>query len=294
VCEKVRHRVEVRSGNLLENLQGVVGEIRASQETTLIVCNHVATSQAVWRALCDHYGVTASLLHSRFNTRDRSRIEQEITGPSPPRVLVATQAVEVSLELDYWRGYSEPAPADALGQRFGRINRKGSRQPAPVVVFRQPSAGHLYNENTTQRTVELLAHAGLLTEQCMTTIVDEIYAGGYQGQALDDYTQGLNHPTIARFEQTIVAGTHRPWVEDLIQGEDVQIEVLPLSLRDEYKALIADKRYLEAGMLLVPIRHRQFLAAKFKGMAYYDDTLHEWLTAYPYSSEHGLNLVAAS
>ena len=35
--------------------------------------------------------------------------------------MVATQSVEVSLDLDFEQGFSEPAPIDALVQRFGRV-----------------------------------------------------------------------------------------------------------------------------------------------------------------------------
>lgn len=290
VCEKVRHRVEVREGSLLDNLPYVVSEIKESQQATLIVCNHVATSQAVWRTLQDDYGIAAALLHARFNARDRARVERDITSAAPPRVLVATQAVEVSLDLDYERGYSEPAPADALGQRFGRINRRGARPPAPVVVFEQPSAGHLYDETTTQRTVELLAGAGLLTEQRLTDIVDEVYADGYQGQALTDYQQGLSHPIITRFEQDIIAGTHRPWVEDVIQGADRQVEVLPSELLPEYQALVDERRYLEARLLLVPIQLGQHFKALRDRTVAYDKKLREWVTTLHYSSKSGLDL----
>jgi CRISPR-associated endonuclease/helicase Cas3 len=293
VCEKVRHRVEVREGDLLDNLPRIVSEIEESQQTALIVCNHVATSQAVWCELHDKYAINAALLHARFNARDRARIERDITSATPPRVLVATQAVEVSLDLDYERGYSEPAPADALGQRFGRINRKGARPPAPIVVFEQPSAGHLYDEATTQRTVELMARAGLLTEQRLTDIVDEIYADGYQGQARMDYEQGLSHPIITRFEQDIVAGTHRPWVEDVIQGTDRQVEVLPSELLPEYQALVDEQRYLEAGMLLVPIQLRQHFKALREGTVHYDKSLREWVTTLRYSPKSGLALSKA-
>lgn len=293
VCEKVRHRVEVREGSLLDNLPMIVSEVKQSQQATLIVCNHVATSQAVWHMLRDDYGIEAALLHARFNARDRARIERDITSAAPPRVLVATQAVEVSLDLDYERGYSEPAPADALGQRFGRINRTGTHPPVPVIVFEQPSAGHLYDEVTTQRTVELLAQVGLLTEQRLTDIVDEIYADGYQGQALSDYQQGLSHPSITGFEQDIIAGTHRPWVKDAIQGADRQVEVLPSGLLSEYQALIDERRYLEARLLLVPIRLRQHFKALHEGTMHYDKSLGEWVTTLRYSTESGLDLSKA-
>jgi CRISPR-associated endonuclease/helicase Cas3 len=290
VCEKVRHRVEVRKGSLVENLPLVVEEIKASQQSILIVCNHVATSQEVWRVLGDDYGMQATLLHARFNARDRAYIEREITGEAPPRVLVATQAVEVSLDLDYERGYSEPAPADALGQRLGRINRKGVRPPAPVAIFEEPSAGHLYDEKTTNRTIEFLRQVDLLTEQQLTDIVDAIYADGYQGQALQDYEQGLNHPTITRFDQDIVAGTHREWVDDVIQGADRQVEVLPVDLLTEYQSLVDDRRYPESHSLLVPIRLRQYFKALRGGTVHYDKSLREWVTTLRYSPECGLDL----
>jgi CRISPR-associated endonuclease/helicase Cas3 len=290
ICEKLRHRVDIRPGNVLDNLPQVVVEIERSQQTTLIVCNHVATSQAVWRALREEHGIAAALLHARFNARDRARIEREITSTTPPQVLVATQAVEVSLDLDYERGYSEPAPADALGQRFGRINRRGARPPAPVVVFEQPAGGHLYDETTTQHTVHLLAQVGVLTEQRLTDIVDEVYSNGYQGQALDDYTRGLHHPTITRFEQDIVAGTHRAWVEEVIQGADCQVEVLPSDLLPEFQHLRSERRYLEARLLLVPIRLGQHFRALREGTVTYDARLREWVTTLRYSAESGLDL----
>ena len=152
VTDKKRHKIEVREGNLFENLPMIISEIKKHGQSALIFCNHVKTSQQVYEQL-NEYGFTdITLLHSRFNGRDRTEIETKITrklskqekselqnkiknNPSATPILVATQAVEVSLDIDYERGYSEPAPADALGQRLGRVNRKGERNAAPIVIF---------------------------------------------------------------------------------------------------------------------------------------------------------------
>ena len=79
--------------------------------------------------------IQTELLHGRFNMRDRSEKEQIIrnaTGSKSdarrPIVLVATQAVEVSLDIDLDTIYTEPAPLEALVQRFGRINRRGETE----------------------------------------------------------------------------------------------------------------------------------------------------------------------
>jgi CRISPR-associated endonuclease/helicase Cas3 len=83
---------------------------------------------------------SARLLHSRFKRRDRDEIEKTLlrrwqTGtPHHPGLLVATQCVEVSLDLDFDTLHTSAAPLEALLQRFGRVNRVGARDPAAVTV----------------------------------------------------------------------------------------------------------------------------------------------------------------
>jgi CRISPR-associated endonuclease/helicase Cas3 len=316
VYGKLRHRIEVREGSLLEGLPHIANEIEMSGETALIVCNHVATSQAVWRQLRENYGFkSARLLHARFNGKDRNCIEQAIMSEKkrPCRaaqskilynengitrkeelpVLVATQAVEVSLDLDYNRGYTEPAPADALGQRFGRINRKGTCPiPAQVVVFAEPSAGYLYDQTLTDSTVELMRQAGNLTEAQLTEIVDAIYANGYPETALQEFNKGNENTLINNFHKEIIAGTHRPWTDDILRSTDGQIEVLPICLLDEFARLRSEHRYVEAKQRLVPIRAQQKFKAEKMGALSYNKELHEWVIKLKYSSEGGLDLSA--
>jgi CRISPR-associated endonuclease/helicase Cas3 len=307
VCDKVRHRIEVRAGSLLGSLNDIADKIEESGETALIVCNHVAISQQVWRFFRDERGFNnALLLHARFNGRDRSRIERAITAKKSkeekeeerrfiaakkikPSVLVATQAVEVSLDIDYDRGYSEPAPADALGQRLGRINRSGSRsQPAQVIIFSEPSGGYLYDETLTKRTVELLREVDELTEAELTNIVNEVYNEGYPPAAMEEFKRGIGHPFITNFASEIIAGTHRPWTDEILDASDGQIEVLPDSLYDEFTGLRLQKRYLEANQLLVPIRVGQMYKARKSGALWYDTHIREFVTNLKYSADEGL------
>ncbi|EKE71704.1 CRISPR-associated helicase/endonuclease Cas3 [Gallaecimonas xiamenensis] len=73
-----------------------------------------------------------TLFHSRFAMQDRQRIEQQILslfgkqGDGSQRrgqVLVATQVVEQSLDLDFDVMISDLAPVDLLLQRAGRLHR---------------------------------------------------------------------------------------------------------------------------------------------------------------------------
>jgi CRISPR-associated endonuclease/helicase Cas3 len=297
VLDKIRHDIKIRTGSLLCSIDAVIDEIEASQKTALIVCNHVATSQTVCKRIKERISDT-KLLHARFNSEDRFKIESEIQSKKPPRVLVATQAVEVSLDLDYDCGYIEPAPADALGQRLGRINRKGSRPaPAKVIIFEEPSASiresplYLpYDKDVTQETIRLLGQINLLTEQHLTDIVNKIYSDGYQGDSKDDYKRGLENPMIEMFNEDIIAGTYRHWIEDVIEGSDGQIEVLPMELYEKFIRLKDERRYLEAKLLLVPLQIRQCKRLFHERVLLRDNTLGEYKTTLKYSSDYGLDL----
>ncbi|AFN74053.1 crispr-associated helicase cas3 [Melioribacter roseus P3M-2] len=73
------------------------------------------------------------LLHSRLTYEKRrekeKRIEEEFSNPKPenehkPKIVVATQVVEASLDLDADILFTELAPMDSLVQRMGRVLRR--------------------------------------------------------------------------------------------------------------------------------------------------------------------------
>ena len=100
-------------------------------------------------------GVPADLLHARFALTDRKRIEAAAVdrfGKDRPsrvgRVLVATQVVESSLDLDFDVMVSDLAPMASLVQRAGRLWRHMDRRPrsvrpvsAPELLVLSPDPG---------------------------------------------------------------------------------------------------------------------------------------------------------
>lgn len=69
------------------------------------------------------------LYHSQFTYKDRAEKEKEIINrmQKKPFILVATQVIEISLDISCDIMFSEIAPPDALGQRAGRLNRAGEK-----------------------------------------------------------------------------------------------------------------------------------------------------------------------
>ncbi len=108
----------------------------ASGAACVFVRNAVDEAIAAFYALQSR-GVAADLLHARFALDDRKRHEQRILGlygkersARPGRVLVATQVVESSLDLDFDVMVSDLAPMASLIQRAGRLWRHMDRRPA--------------------------------------------------------------------------------------------------------------------------------------------------------------------
>ncbi|WP_399094190.1 CRISPR-associated helicase Cas3' [Streptomyces sp. BBFR2] len=183
-----RHRLTTRDYHLTD--PQATTEIRrrlANGDSVLVVANNVAHALELYDTLAPaahaHHGPrSALLLHSRFKRRDRSAIEKDITerfgtrGPRQPGLLVATQVVEVSLDVDFDVLFTAAAPLEALLQRFGRINRIASRPPADVIVHapawttHRGSNGHFADGIYPREPVE--AGWDILTEQD-GRIVDE-------------------------------------------------------------------------------------------------------------------------
>ena len=95
-----------------------------------VICNLVDTAQRTYRMLKEVTAVTVDLFHSRFRFKDRQIKENDIIlrfGPNGSReqgrVLVATQVVEQSLDIDFDWIVTQLCPADLLFQRMGRLHR---------------------------------------------------------------------------------------------------------------------------------------------------------------------------
>lgn len=112
----------------------------------LVVCNTVARAREVYGALTTGKtrldDVEVLLLMGRSRPLDREGIAERVTElfgadrqpDARGAVLVATQTIEVGIDLDATDMVTETASWDALVQRFGRVNRRGDRESASITV----------------------------------------------------------------------------------------------------------------------------------------------------------------
>ncbi|HEY6350140.1 MAG TPA: CRISPR-associated helicase Cas3', partial [Candidatus Angelobacter sp.] len=291
IANKKRHVVKVVERSLGHSLDKVITSIRGSR-STLIVCNHVKTAQDIYCGLKEVFGSDAVLLHSRFNQEDRNYIESRLIGNNQlPKVLIATQVVEVSLDLDFEQAFSEPAPIDALVQRMGRVNRAGNREPAVIVIFRDQihpqnlycsckGNSHLPECRVLHSVAELEKMENPLSEINLAEAADRVYGSGYQGEDEDAFNEGLNHPDLVNFEDRLLAGAHQEWVEQVVEKSDNSIEVLPKGLAKKYEDQMDNGLWVEANALLVPVKTKALASLRGK----LDLSSEPWSINVPYSS----------
>jgi CRISPR-associated endonuclease/helicase Cas3 len=143
--------------------QHILALVRAtSHGQGALILNTVRDAQAAydWLRSQDLGGIELDLFHARFTVRDRETVEKralERFGKhghrTRPAILVATQVVEQSLDLDFDHMVSALAPIDLLIQRAGRLHRHhrdrlgrllttgSDERPDPVLFVLSPDVG---------------------------------------------------------------------------------------------------------------------------------------------------------
>lgn len=126
-------KIEFNSEPIDENIGEIVDNHKKGL-TQFVILNTVERAKNVYlelkERLNDNSNSNLMLYHSQFTFRDRVDKEKEIyercnKAKTEPFILVATQVIEISLDISCDIMYSELAPPDALGQRAGRLNRQG-------------------------------------------------------------------------------------------------------------------------------------------------------------------------
>ena len=131
---KLRHRIYYKDNDVFQKIDYIKEEINKNKKV-LICVNRVDTSQKIYSDLKRFFdNKKIKLIHGKFNARDRSIIENDIDNCD---VLIGTQAIEVSLDIDYDILFTEIAPLDSLLQRFGRVNRKGNKRISNIYILKE-------------------------------------------------------------------------------------------------------------------------------------------------------------
>jgi len=218
----------------------------ANGEAVLFVVNTVPMAQSLYQVAVEQarllkHPPEVHLLHARFVYRDRRRKEQQLRRLKRRALVIATQVVEVSLDISYHRLYTELAPLDALVQRMGRVNRYGTLpQPASVHILLEydPRSERVYGKDLLHETQKLLQQ---LPEQPtnmeLTDATDTLYQTVWQSQAFQEELK-LGETTLKEVQSVLGCFTVDLTDEEMQRRFStrrgvVSVDVLPLPFLQE-------------------------------------------------------------
>ncbi|CUS77357.1 CRISPR-associated endonuclease/helicase Cas3 [Candidatus Kryptonium thompsonii] len=175
---KIKLVDEPLSGNTLKNFITSIRKDRVKK--ILVVCNTVKRSQELYDSLKEF---SPLLLHSRFVRMDRASKEDKVLREDFEGILISTQVIEVSLDIDFDVLITELAPLDVLIQRMGRVYRRfktdGEFYPSGpnVYIFTRDVSGlgNVYEKEIVEKTKSLLKDS-VLSEEQKVKMVEDFYS----------------------------------------------------------------------------------------------------------------------
>lgn len=274
-----RHKVHFIEGDISAQIEAIIAHYD-EQESVLVVCNQVKTAQKLYdqfkqrgfSPLTNIGEGDIMLLHGRFNGKDRRDKEELLMqccgvdnrDNRRPVIVIATQVVEVSLNVDFDTLFTEPAPLEALLQRFGRVNRgRPEKIQLPVYIMTTPYDDNYkpYDEPMVLQSVDVLRgqYDGRdIDESQVDAMLAHIYTGDIAEQWQKDYADAKS-----KFERDAL---HKLKPFESAESEIVKLfyklfdgtQVLPVDLETEYYDATEKHLYIEANQYLVNITNGQY------------------------------------
>lgn len=177
-----RNTFEVRASPIDELKEEIRTEIEAGKKV-LIVVNTVDEAIRLYQLYKPFIPDNIICYHSRFIQKHRIQKEKEILQKEKLNgslLLIATQVVEVSLDIDFDVLFTENAPIDGIIQRAGRVNRKREKEGSKVIVFQHSEVSEKFVYDTPNILTSTFAtlqqhHGQKLSERVLNELVDLVY-----------------------------------------------------------------------------------------------------------------------
>lgn len=140
------------------------GEGSDEAHTVGCIVNHVRTGISIKEKLTKDKVLgkdEVELLVGRMRPYDLKKLQKKHSklftteGDESVKVVVATQTLEVGIDVDFADLVTELAPASSLAQRFGRVNRLGRRKNSKVVVIGPTNGDSVKKDAPPYKAVDL-------------------------------------------------------------------------------------------------------------------------------------------
>lgn len=152
------------------------------KEKVLMVYNTIREAQEAYEKYHNCVkGIPVLLIHSRYRRKDRIKLEEELLNTynvTSPCLVISTQVVEVSLDINFDLMITQCAPIDSLIQRFGRINRIriGNKRFCSIYVIAPYGDPSPYEKKVLEDSFnQLPGNGAILRERELQKMIDSVY-----------------------------------------------------------------------------------------------------------------------
>ncbi len=250
-------RFVIKSESAIEDM---VDEIRAmvkAGKKTVVVCNTVQKAVDMREKLID---LEPFLIHSRFTLGDRAKREhKEILESEAHNLIISTQVIEVSLDVSFDVMFTELAPADALLQRFGRVNRHGKPKlfgHCYIACGDLDSSKYIYNKQLLEATRDHIPDQPLTFDTACKWI-ENVYPNGLPEAEQDKMKQATADFSYLVSElKPMMDQPHFDLEKNLFETE----QVIPATYAQEWCDHKEAGRHLEAKQLIVNVNKKVWMA----------------------------------
>ena len=222
-------------------------EQSGAAQRIIVVCNRVDRAQSLYQELEKVLGrERVILLHSRFLRKDRDKLENDALrefGKDQSQhtpglfVLVATQVVEVGLDLSCEVMHTEVAPANAVIQRAGRCARRPGDK-GQVFIYDVPPDSQQpylpYNEQLCRETLVAFANYNgqVIRFPEEQAIINRVH--NEADQKLLDSLRRREYETLTAIENTAMLGetSERAELIRLVDNRTLLVHDVPKTLGD--------------------------------------------------------------
>ena len=220
-------------------------DLIASQKTALVVLNQVARAQEAYRQIRAKLGQDrVVLIHGRFTREDRARLEKKVgemlgMGGSGG-VVVATQVVEVGLDISAEVLLTELAPADSIVQRAGRVARWGGEGEVHVFGVKSEMAEEDYwkSDEVEKDALPYDKEHIKATVEALQKEPPDLASWADVQRFTDKLHYRVDHSACASaawhlIEDSILLSTERPRPQDVAVREGKNITLVPVAEGEE-------------------------------------------------------------
>lgn len=220
--------------SLDNNLNGIIHKYNKG-ENILIVRNNIRDSIKTFLSLKKKIE-NIILYNSQFKKMDRIEKESEIYDKLEDKehfILVATQVVEISLDIDFDVMYTDNAPIDSLVQRFGRVNRKKNPDKLGEIFIFKNTNEKPYYYKVLQLTYETI-EKGLFTLAKYNEWLNIVYDKLYNDKKIKDEVQSKFRDGYNMIDKVIEKLHGIEQIQDIYDMRDIEFPKEDFILQKDY------------------------------------------------------------